>query len=106
MAAPHGIRKPPLREGPYVETPFNRPLDMSLGGWIPDRPDHLAHWIDKILKEVKKRKDIKNPPVIEFKHAIESDPELFMGFHRVFDSVPEFDPLGRPQVRVLHLVEG
>ncbi|KAJ7708610.1 phosphatidylserine decarboxylase-like protein [Mycena metata] len=72
---------------------------MSLGGWIPDRPDRLAHWIDKILEEVKKRKEIKNPAVIEFKNAIESDPALFMGFHRMFDSVPNEDPLGRPQVK-------
>jgi len=95
MTTRHGT----LREGPFVETPFNRPLHMSVGGWIPDRPDRLADWIDKILKEVKQRKEIKNPAVIGFKHAIESDPELFMGFHRVFDCVPEFDPLGRPQVK-------
>ncbi|KAK6978145.1 PSDC domain-containing protein [Favolaschia claudopus] len=97
--APHGVRGPPLRDGPFASTPYNQPLDMSLGGWIPDRPDQLADWIDKILKELRKHKEIKNPAVIGFKNAIESDPELFMGFHRLFDSVPESDPLGRPQVK-------
>ncbi|KDQ10821.1 hypothetical protein BOTBODRAFT_115323 [Botryobasidium botryosum FD-172 SS1] len=73
---------------------------MSVGGWVPDRPDRLNDWIKKMLGELtQEARQITHPAVVEFKNTIESDPELFMGFHRVFENVPSTDPSGQPQVK-------
>ncbi|KDQ10823.1 hypothetical protein BOTBODRAFT_638719 [Botryobasidium botryosum FD-172 SS1] len=84
----------------YVGSLFDVPIPMSVGDWVPDRPDHLNDWIQEMLKDIDKDGcPITHPAVLEFKNDIESDPELFMGFHRIFENVPERDPLGRLQVK-------
>ncbi|MFH1161159.1 MAG: phosphatidylserine decarboxylase family protein [bacterium] len=51
------------------------------------------------------------PVVEEFKVLIETDPEIYMLFHQMFDQVPRkapynHDPTGKPQVRdYLHMLE-
>ncbi|KAJ3563897.1 hypothetical protein NP233_g8637 [Leucocoprinus birnbaumii] len=45
-----------------------------------------------------------HPVIIELQDIIESDPSLFMGFHQMFEDIPDDpryrnDPTGKPQVR-------
>ncbi|KXN84035.1 Phosphatidylserine decarboxylase proenzyme 3 [Leucoagaricus sp. SymC.cos] len=48
-----------------------------------------------------------HPIVAELKRAIEGDADLYMGFHQIFEQIPNdpkygFDPTGKPQVRNYH----
>ncbi|KAF7344083.1 PSDC domain-containing protein [Mycena venus] len=85
-------------DNPSAKFDLHLATDMRVGGWISE-PKLLYSWIDNILKEVENRTEIRNPAVIEFKNAIESDAELYMGFHRLFYSLPDRDLLDRPQVK-------
>ncbi|KAG5634448.1 hypothetical protein H0H81_001917 [Sphagnurus paluster] len=91
-----------LRDGQSASSPFkNVPNLMSFGGWIPDQPDHLNDWLEKKLKELERepKNAVQDESVQAFRSFIETNPEVHMGFNRVFDIVPVKDQLGRCQVR-------
>ncbi|KAG5634835.1 hypothetical protein H0H81_000556 [Sphagnurus paluster] len=91
-----------LRDGPFASSPFNNaPILMSVGGWIPDAPDHLNDWLEKKLKELEREpmNAFPDKSIADFRKLIEENAEVWMGFHRLFENVPEKDPLGRRQVK-------
>lgn len=93
--------KPTLRGAQHAASPFNKvPIIMSHGGWIPDRPDYLNDWLEEQMKELgqKRGAEVEDKSIQNFRKLIETDSEVYMGFHRIFDNVPERDPLGRVQV--------
>ncbi|KAG8887350.1 hypothetical protein FRB98_000219 [Tulasnella sp. 332] len=92
-----------LSHAQYASSPFhNAPIHMGLGSWMcDDQPDHLNDWLEKWLADLEKEPEpLLHQSVIEdFRNLIETDPEVYMGFHRIFDGVPAKDPLGRRQVK-------
>jgi phosphatidylserine decarboxylase len=86
---------------------MSRIVKHRIGGWLPKNQDVLESWLAKRIKIVEDRK--RSPkdfaPVIQkFQHLIESDAEIYMGFHQMFEQVPlkppyNNDPTGKPQVR-------
>ncbi|KZS95454.1 hypothetical protein SISNIDRAFT_408539 [Sistotremastrum niveocremeum HHB9708] len=75
---------------------------MSTGGWLPEEPDRLNDWIKKKLQELQDDEEKSrslHPSIVSFKKFIEENSEAYMGFHRLFDNVPDKDPIGRPQVK-------
>ena len=75
-------------------------------GWLPRDHHVLEAWLDKklIKSEARRYTPESFAPVIrEFQHLIGSDPEIYMGFHRMFEQVlfkPPYnnDPTGKLQV--------
>lgn len=52
-----------------------------------------------------------HPAVQELKTMIEEDPELYMGFHQMFEQIPDkpkyrVDPTGNPQVSLIIFCSG
>ena len=77
-----------------------------VGGWLPRDHHVLEAWLDKKLKKAEARQYTPEsfaPVIREFQHLIESDPEIYMGFHQMFEQVPlkppyNNDPTGKCQV--------
>jgi phosphatidylserine decarboxylase len=67
----------------------------------------LQSWLDKKIKKAEARQRTPEsfvPVIREFQHLIESDPEIYMGFHQMFEQVPlkppyNNDPTGKCQIR-------
>lgn len=90
----------------------SRWMHHRLGGWLPNDHSVLERWLDKTIAHVEHPSRIHQPlnPVIkEFKDLIELDPVIYMGFHQMFEQVPNkppysADPTGKPQVRDYRLM--
>lgn len=84
------------------------PVHHRVGGWLPKDQRVLEAWLEKKLELVKQRNraPTEHHAVIqEFQHLIETDAEIFMGFHQMFEQVPtkppyNNDPTGKPQVSI------
>ncbi|KAF5390387.1 hypothetical protein D9757_005309 [Collybiopsis confluens] len=76
-----------------------------VGGWLPKDHRVLESWVDKKLKKAEQLPPSEWHPVVqEFQQIIEEDPELYRGFHEMFEQVPDKPPynqdmLGKPQIR-------
>jgi len=83
------------------------PIQHRRGGWLPKDHQVLRNWIQKHVDKVQDKSldDVQVHPVIKrFQRLIESDAELYMGFHQMFEQVPtkppyNKDPTGESQVR-------
>ncbi|KAK1217177.1 hypothetical protein PQX77_020185 [Marasmius sp. AFHP31] len=89
-------------------------MQHRLGGWLPNDQNVLENWLDKMIAHVEAEpapsggpvnghKDL-HPVIKEFKEFIEGDPVIWMGFHQMFEQIPnkppyDKDPTGKPQVR-------
>ncbi|KAG8744380.1 hypothetical protein FRC10_010267 [Ceratobasidium sp. 414] len=78
-----------------------------VGGWLPSNHRVLEQWLDKLVKRIDKERktlDDVQPVIKEFQQLIEGDPELYKGFHLMFEQVPKKppylqDPTLKPQIR-------
>jgi phosphatidylserine decarboxylase len=81
------------------------------GKWLPTDHTFQKQWLDALIEEVHNNPKPLFPVVEEFKEVIETDPQLFMLFHKMFVQVPrkppyDKDPTGQPQVRdYRHMLE-
>ena len=80
---------------------------FRLGAWLPSDQATLDAWLKATIAKAKKEDRPLLPVVQEFKDLIESDAEIYMLFHQMFDQVPHKppytkDPSGRPQIRDYH----
>lgn len=81
-------------------------VQHRVGGWLPRDHRALEAWLAKQIAKVNDSiyKDKEFSPVIqEFQNLIEQDPEIWMGFHQMFEQVPtkppyNDDPTKKPQV--------
>ena len=79
-----------------------------LGGWLPQDHRLLQAWLDKkiaYVTEPSRTGQAFLPVIQEFQTLIETDPQVWMGFHHMFEQVPtkppyDNDPTGKPQVSV------
>lgn len=82
------------------------PIQHRRGGWLPKDHQVLRDWIQKHVDKVQDKSldDAQIHPVIkDFQRLIESDTELYMGFHQMFEQIPtkppyDKDPTGESQV--------
>lgn len=94
----------PQDEGLHGSTPYNgRYIFMSDNDWMVPEAKLLGEWLTKTLEdlEAKKRKVVFKPSIQAFKDFIESDPEVYLGFHRIFEGLPSRPPGGPPEVSSL-----
>jgi len=85
-----------------------RVIRHRVGGWLPRDHNVLEAWLAKQIAKVtldpKHRAKRFSSVIQEFQNLIEQDPEIWMGFHQMFEQVPKKppyneDPTGKPQVR-------
>ena len=83
-----------------------------IGKWLPE--DHLAlkAWLDGLIEHVDSNRKPLHPVLEDFKSLIESDAQIYMLFHQMFEELPpkppyNKDPTGMaPQVRdYIHMLE-
>ena len=87
--------------------PSPRHVHHRIGGWLPKDQNVLESWLNKKIAKAKARNrkfEDWAPVIQEFRQLIETDAEIWMGFHQMFDQVPEKppynkDPTGKCQVR-------
>lgn len=77
--------------------------------WLPRQQKVLEAWLEKLVAEVEISAEPFHPVIEDFKRLIESDPEVWMLFHQMFEQVPHKppynkDPTGAPQVRDYHVM--
>jgi phosphatidylserine decarboxylase len=92
-----------------------RPLPYRVGKWLPSDQDVLDRWLDHHIQAINANPKPLHPAVQEFKALIESDPQLYMFFHQMFEELPRTSqfhdtPMGKPQIRdynhMLELISG
>jgi phosphatidylserine decarboxylase len=89
----------------------SRVLPYRVGKWLPSDQIVLDRWLEKLIKEVDANPKPLHPVIQEFKDLIESDAEIFMFFHQMFEELPQTaqfnkNPIGSPQVRdYTHMLE-
>src|SRR3954465_1694698 len=96
-------------EGPRMNELGNRKLPHRAGKWLPTDQKVLENWLDALIAHVEKHPKPLHPVIEDFKTLIESDAEVYMLFHMMFEQVPtkppyNNDPNGKPQVRDYHLM--
>lgn len=85
-------------------------LTHSLGNWMPPKRAQVERWLGALIEEVNVNPEPLHPIIEDFKELIESDPEIFMLFHMMFDQVPNKPPYNQepygigPQVRDYHVM--
>ena len=90
----------PLRVPPY-----------RVGKWLPSDQAVLDRWLAQQIATTAADPKPLQPVILELKELLESDPQLFMYFHQMFEQLPNTaifrsNPMGRPQVRdYLHMLE-
>ena len=84
-----------------------KPAPYRVGEWLPSDQAVLNAWMKDLIARAETGDDELLPVVAEFKELIESDPEIYMYFHLMYDQVPHSakfknDPTGRPLIRDYH----
>jgi phosphatidylserine decarboxylase len=79
-------------------------LPYRVGEWLPSDQVFLDNWLASIIHKTHTEDRALHPVIAGFQHLIESDPQIFMLFHQMFEQVPRKppynkDPTGKPQVR-------
>ena len=93
----------------YANVPPGMLILHRFGGWLPRDHRVLQKWLSKRIAKVDERRQsgVKvafDPVIEEFRNTIESSSPIYMGFHEMFNQVPDKppydkDPTGKPQVR-------
>lgn len=84
--------------------PVERAAPYRVGEWLASDQAVLDRWLGDLIADVDAH-DIPLQPVMqEFQDLIESDPEIYMFFHQMFEELPDTKkyartPTGSPQVR-------
>ena len=81
-----------------------RVTPYRVGQWLPSDQRVLNNWLAALIKTVDESPQPLRPVVQELKELIESDPQIYMYFHQMFEELPdsatyERTPTGSPQVR-------
>src|SRR5580658_1863192 len=80
------------------------PAPYRVGEWLPSDQAYLDRWLAAIIEKTHAEQKTLHPLILEFQQLIESDAEIFMLFHQMFEQIPRRppynkDPTGKPQVR-------
>lgn len=82
----------------------DRPVHNLLAGWLPPNHEVLEYWISEKIRQLERNPKPLHPVIKEFKQLIEGDPFIYMGFHRMFEQIPQRriaqgDSTCQPQIR-------
>jgi phosphatidylserine decarboxylase len=82
-------------------------LPYRVGKWLPSDQAFLTRWLAAIIEKTELEAKALQPVIADFQDLIESDGEIYMLFHQMFEQVPRKppynrDPAGKPQVRDYH----
>ncbi len=74
-----------------------------VGQWLPSDAAKLDQWMAKTIRAARANPKPIHPAVEELRWLIETDPEIYMHVHQIFDGLPrtakfQNDPKGDPQV--------
>jgi len=92
-----------------------RPVPYRVGRWLPSDQEVLNRWLAEHIRAVDADPQPLLPSVQELKELIESNPEIYMYLHLMFEQFPHSPKfaetsLNRPQVRdyehMLALING
>ncbi len=77
---------------------------FRVGRWLPSDQVVLDRWMEDLIRTVDANPTSLHPVVEEFKNLIETDPEVYLLFHQMFEQLPRrpkfrTTPTGDPQVR-------
>jgi phosphatidylserine decarboxylase len=80
------------------------PAPYRVGEWLPSDQAFLDQWLQAMIQTTHTEQKSLHPLIVEFQQLIESDAEIFMLFHQMFEQVPRRppynkNPAGKPQVR-------
>ncbi len=83
---------------------LGRTAPFRVGQWLPSDQLALNRWMEDLIKTVDANPTAFHPVIEEFKNLIETDPEVYLLFHRMFEQLPNrpkfrTNPIGDPQVR-------
>jgi phosphatidylserine decarboxylase len=75
-----------------------------VGEWLLSDQAHLQKWLEAVIQQTQTEGRVLHPVIAEFQDLIESDAEIFMLFHQMFEQVPRKppynkNPTGKSQVR-------
>ncbi len=88
-----------------------KPTPYRVAEWLPSDQATLNLWMEARVNELDTSSKPLQPVIAEFKNLIESDPEIYMLFTKMFEQVSSHSrfsktPTGTPQVRdYLHMLE-
>jgi hypothetical protein len=100
----------PLGDAPGASLPA-RVSPYRVGKWLPSDQAQLERWLAGQIEAVAADPKPLHPVLQEFQALIESDPQITMYFHQMFEQLPhdalfQATPMGRPQVRdYRHMLE-
>ena len=94
--------------GPSLQTPASvsasatapaRVPPSRVGKWLPSDQAILDRWLAGHIQATAANPKPLHPVIAEFKALIESDPQIYMYFHQMFEQVPhtvsfQADPAG------------
>ncbi len=74
-----------------------------VGRWLPSDQAVLDRWLAERIRQVAANPQPFHPVIQEFQQLIESDPQLYLLFHQMFEEIPakaqfRADPMGAPQI--------
>lgn len=90
-------------EGRREQVPYNgRYIFMSDNEWMVSEAELLNDWLARALKDLvnKKVQAPFKPSIKAFQNLIESDGEVYLGFHRIFEGLPQRPSTGSPAPEV------
>jgi phosphatidylserine decarboxylase len=87
-----------------MKTATGEQAAYRVGEWLPSDHAFLVRWLEAMILKTHRDPKPLHPVIADFQDVIESDPEIFMLFHQMFEQVPrrppyDRDPTGKPQVR-------
>lgn len=75
-------------------------VPFRIGGWLPSDQSVLDTWLRELIQAVDAEARPLHPVLEGFRDMIETDPEVFMFFKKMFDQVSKKkNPTGKPQVK-------
>lgn len=96
VAGAEAATLPPPRPSP--KAPYR------VGKWLPSDRRHLNVWLAQLKQDAEQDLAPLHPTIQDLKTLIETDSEVYMFFHQMFEELPNDpyyhkDPTGAPQVR-------
>ena len=68
---------------------------FRVGRWLPSDEVLLAKWLEAIIQKTQAEAKALHPVIADFQNLIESDAEISMLFHQMFEQIPKRPPYNK-----------
>src|SRR5450631_2177373 len=87
-----------------MSEPDKKMVPYRVGKWLTSDQAFLDRWLVAMIQKTHTEQKALHPIIEGFRDLIETDPDIFMLFHQMFEQVPrkapfDKDPTGKSQVR-------